>query len=119
MKSPTWWPPIFSLLLPIFSEHLPFGPIPWPDILLSLLLMTSLCTAMGHLLTSRKPLLLTKLLLKMCPMALRDEAFEEAKQELDVAPEDGLPRRQMRKRSGGELLFIAARNVFQGMFEWV
>lgn len=109
MESLSWLSAVGSLLVPIFSQHLAFGPIPWPDVLLALLLMTSLCVFSGYVLTRRRPLLLTRLLLMLCPLELRDEAWEEVNGQEPSSVVEGLgPKRHMRKRSGGELLFIVA-----------
>eukprot|EP00913_Durusdinium_trenchii_P007541 g7086.t1 len=91
--------------------------------------MTLICSASGYFLTRSAPLLLTRLLLRLRPgLELRDEVWEEKLQVLrllflqealpgkevllgeEAAEEGNARKRQIRKRTGAELLFIVVHN---------
>lgn len=114
------------LVVPIpAGDARPMGPLPFSEVAVSLVAMTSLCSLAGYLLTHYRPALLLKFVQLLRPEELRDEAWEEAKLGAVAPQEDSgavnaaeegegdeqKRRPQLRKRNAAELLFIFVHNM--------
>lgn len=107
------------ILVPIFPERQPSGPLAVEDIAFSLFVATLICSSAGYFLTRSSPLLLVRLLHRLAPrLELRDEVWEEPLPGKEIslgheAAEEGSStekRKLLRKRTGPELLFIVVHN---------
>jgi len=89
-----------SIIVPVFpGEPIHFGPVPAQEVVVSVLVMTGICFGAGYYLTRTTVLL--RMLGHWRPQ-LRDEAWVE---EIDCKGSGS-----NRKRTAGELLFIAVHN---------